>query len=343
MLDNLPPLDILSFLRTATVVLVLGAIWAVWSGAGKLRSAKDVPYFKMRRRQLERGWQQILLAVVLVGLGVAAWFWGEPAAYSLVDITTTPTQTFTATVVPSRTPVPSTTLTPTITLTPAESYTPTITPTPYVPLAIEAQFTALVTPPANSVFTDITFSQGMSNNYQPINPNTVFRNPVGHLYGLFQYDEMVDGVQWTALWFRNGELAHYETQVWQGSTGGWGFTDWSPEADEWEPGLYQVQIFAGLEFKTQSEFEVTGEPVTPTATPTETRTPTNTLPPSRTPTSTRTPTVTATITTWPTQTRTPTITSWPTSTKADTNTPWPTRTKAATITPWPTQTRTPRP
>lgn len=327
MFNNLPPLDIISFLRTATTVMTLGAIWAVWSGISKLRTAKEVPYFKMRRKQLERGWQQILLGVVLVGLGIASWFWGEPAAYSLVDITTTPTQTFTATTVPTRTQVPSATLTPTITLTPAESYTPTITPTPYIPLAIEAQFTAQVTPPANSAFTEITFAQGMTEQYTPINPNTIFRNPVGHIYGLFTYDEMVDGVQWTALWFRNGDLVFYETQVWQGGTGGWGFTDWAPEAEEWQPGLYQVQIFAGMEFKTLSEFEVQGDPVTSTPTPTETLTPTKTQLPTRTPTSTKTPTITATITTWPTLTRTATITSWPTLTKAPTITPWPTQTR----------------
>ena len=126
---------------------------------------------------------------------------------------------------------------------------------------------------------------------------------------VFTYDQMTPGAQWTALWFREGDLVHYETIPWNGETGGFGFTEWEAPASEWLPGTYQVQIFAGLEWKQVGEFILQGDAPTaiPTVTPSLTPTPSRTMTPSRTATSTRTPTLTRT----PTPTRTPSVTATP--------------------------------
>ncbi|HEY4717557.1 MAG TPA: hypothetical protein VIH14_00955, partial [Anaerolineales bacterium] len=87
-----------------------------------------------------------------------------------------------------------------------------------------------------------------------------------------------------------------ETKPWDGATGGYGFTEWIPDAEEWLPGRYQVRIFVGIEPKVVGEFEVAGDPSTSTPTPTPSDTPTPT------PTRTLTRTITATHTRWPTQT-----------------------------------------
>lgn len=343
MINNLPPVDIISFLHTATAIIAFGAILSFWAGIRSIRTSNDLPYYKMRRKQLERGWQQLFLGSLLTGVALVLLLRGETTAYRYMQITATPSLTPSQTIAPSRTAIPTRTASATVTLTPAESYTPTITPTPYMPMAIEAQFQGLVTPPADAIISPLTFCQGFDINYRAINPNTVFRNPVGHLYGLFSYDKMADGVQWTALWYRAGELVYYETQVWNSGGGGFGFTDWAAQPEEWLPGLYQVQIFIGLEFKVLGEFRVEGGAVTATASQTITLTPTVTLTPTKTSPASTTPTRTPSITPWPTQTRKPTITTWPTSTAAPSNTPWPTNTRYPTITPWPTLTRTPTP
>jgi len=87
---------------------------------------------------------------------------------------------------------------------------------------------------------------------------------------VFTYAEMVPGSQWTALWFRNGELVHYETIPWDGETGGYGFTEWEAPPEEWQPGTYEVQIFVGLEWKVVGQFLLQGDAPTaiPTLTPT---------------------------------------------------------------------------
>jgi type VI secretion system secreted protein VgrG len=146
---------------------------------------------------------------------------------------------------------------------------------------------------------------------------------------------MVRGAQWTALWFRNGELVHYESKPWDGETGGLGYTDWQPAASEWLPGIYEVQIFVGIDWKISGNFTVEGD--APTPLPTET--PTRTRIPSSTPTLTRTPRPTYTLTpVASTHTPRPTPTATPIP---PTRTPYISPTPTLTRTPWPTLTRTP--
>jgi type VI secretion system secreted protein VgrG len=111
------------------------------------------------------------------------------------------------------------------------------------------------------------------------------------MYAVFTYTDMVMGTQWTALWMREGQLVHYETFAWDCeacSTGGSGYTDWNPSADEWLPGNYEVQIFAGTVWAGSGRFIVQGD--APTAIASHTATPTRTFTPTpSTPSQTRTP------------------------------------------------------
>jgi hypothetical protein len=193
-------------------------------------------------------------------------------------------------------PFPNTniTLTPSITPTKSVSDTPTTSPTPHVPLAVEMLFESTITPNPAAVFSQLTFTDGLDNLYRPLKPGTLFQNPIDHMYAVFSYDGMVVGSQWSALWYRNGELVHFETIPWNGGSGGLGYTDWLPDPSEWHIGAYEVQIFVGQIFKQSGFFTVEGEPPTPapTSTPTRTNTPTRTATPSRTPRPTATFTLT---------------------------------------------------
>ncbi|MGB9668945.1 MAG: hypothetical protein ACPL3P_05270 [Anaerolineales bacterium] len=375
-------LDIHTGIQVTVVILVFAILIMIWQGINSIKNARRLPFFRLRRVRTLRGWRLLGGAVALFILGILINFRLEKMIYTVFPPTATITLTPTITMSPTITLTPTITQTPTITLTPAESYTPTITPTPFVPLAIEARFEATVTPNPDAVFSGLIFTQGIDALYQPVAPGTEFKNPVGHLYAVFSYDNMVDGSQWTALWYRNGELVYFETRPWDGGTGGYGYTDWDPAPSEWLPGNYEVQIFNGLLFKTSGQFTVVGTPPTPapTSTSTKTPTPTKTPLPSRTPSPTRTmtlppelrptktpylsPTITLTRTRYPTLTPSVTLTLRPTSTVTFTltvtltrtpyhsptitltRTPYPTLTRTPvtpTITPQPTQTRTPTP
>lgn len=335
-LDSLS-LDIHAAVQAAIIIAVVLLLLSFWLGIRSIRDARKLRFFRMRRDRMVRGWRLIFFAFIL---GITAFLvsrFAEPVAYSFFPPTPTPSHTPTITQTPTITITPSITLTPTITLTPSVTDTPTITPTPRLPLAIEDQIESIVTPNPDAIFSQLIFTQGIDpETYQPLNPGDVFQNPVGHIYALFSYDGMLDGSQWSALWYRGEDLVFYESEPWDGGSGGFGFTDWEPEPWEWLPGEYEVQIFVGIEWKVSGRFTVEGEAPTPPPSATPSRTPT------RSPTPTVTRTSTPTRTTTPTRTRTPTIT--PTATFGPSPTPLPptaTRTRMPAPTPSPTKTRWP--
>jgi hypothetical protein len=285
----MPPMDIQSGVIAVVVLLVIFALVGGRSGLRTIQAARKMTFYRLRRQREAGGWR--LLGISMVLLLVAIWLpiYGLPIAYDYFPPTPTPSLTPTITVVPSITLVPTITLTPTITDTPLVTNTATASPTPFIPAAIQALFQSSVTPNPNVVFSTLQFTTD-GFNYPVSNPGTVFQNPVGHLYSIFTYDQMLPGAQWTALWFREGQLVHYETKPWDGGTGGSGYTDWNPSPDQWIPGIYEVQIFVGEEFVANGRFLVQGTPPTlpPTITPTFTKIPTHTPAPSPTFTPSRT-------------------------------------------------------
>ena len=304
-------LDIHTAVQTALIITIIAFIVTIWQGIRLIKKARTLPFFRIRRVTMLRGWRLLLIwAPVLLILAVILQFQAEPLIYRVYPATPTPTFTPTITLTPTITNTPTSTLKPSITPTPAESYTPTVSPTPHVPLAVESEFKSTVTPNPSAVFSELTFTEGIDEFYRPLKPGTVFKNPISHMYALFSYDQMVDGAQWTALWYRDGELVHYETLPWNGGSGGLGYTDWQPDPSEWLPGEYEVQIFVGTTWKVSGRFTVEGEPPTPipSNTPTATNTPTKTNTPTRTPRPTFTPTPTKTPTNTKTPSPTPTLT-----------------------------------
>jgi hypothetical protein len=292
--------DISSFIRTAAVVALFFAIYALWRGRSSIRASGEMPYHRLREQRLLHGWQVVFWALVLLAL--AAWlnFYGEATAYAIFPVSATPTQTITPSLTPSPSLSPTISLTPSLTPTLEFTLTPSPSPIPQIPLSVLGQFTSQVTPNPDAVFSPLTFSRGINfNTYLAINAGVSFANPVGGIYATFSYDGMLPDVQWTAVWYREGEVVYYETKPWDGGTGGYGYSEWIPQAEEWLPAHYQVVIFVGMDAKVGGEFEVTGAPatssVTPTASPTATGTPTKTF----------TPTITATHTRFPTPTKTP--------------------------------------
>jgi hypothetical protein len=318
---------------------------SVWQGILSIRTARRLPFFRMRRERMVRGWRLLSWSVVLLILAFLLPNAIEPAIYNFFPPTATFTLIPTITLTPTISLTPTITLTPSITPTKSVSDTPTTSPTPHVPLAVEMLFESTITPNPSAIFSQLTFTDGLDNLYRPLKPGTLFQNPIDHMYAVFSYDGMVVGSQWTALWYRNGELVHFETIPWNGGSGGLGYTDWLPDPSEWHIGEYEVQIFIGQIFKQSGFFSVEGEPPTPapTSTPTKTNTPTRTATPTRTlrPTASITPTRTPRPSPAPYKSPTPTIkpTPYPTLTRTPTPSPAPARTSTSTSVGSPTPTR----
>ena len=281
----MPRMDINSGFIAIAVILVAIALVSLWSGIRDIQSARKMTFFRLRHQRIASGWRLFGLALVLGILAIALPVFGEPVAYQYFPPSPTITLTPSLTPIPTITLTPSITVTPSITTTPAQTATFTPTSTPFLPLPIVASFNSSVTPNPQAVLSSLAFSTTLK--YPPTNTQTLFQNPVGTLYGIYSYDKMLPGVQWTAIWQREGtqDWVCFETHPFNGATGGWDNTKCSPPPYEWLPGNYEVLIFVGEDWKTVGRFIVQGNPppAPPTSTPTFTPSPTKTSLPTETP------------------------------------------------------------
>ena len=276
-------IDIQAGIIAAVLLTLVFFLISVITGIQTVVNGKQIKFFQLRRDQIMRGWRLIVLGIFWVILGIVVFYFGEPVAYRYITPSPTLPMTFTPSITPSITITPTITDTPTITLTPAESYTPTPSLIPHIPMVVEAYFEGILTPPPEAAFSPLIFSNiGLDEDYNPIGPGIQFSNPVGHLYGVFSYAMMEDKIQWSALWYQEDMLVHYETIPWNGGSGGSGYTDWDPAPELWLPGEYLVHLFLGTDFVLSGTFTVVGDPPTPTISPTSTIT--NTPSASNTPT-----------------------------------------------------------
>ncbi len=273
-------MDLRSGFLTITVLLVLFAVLLVRNGLRQLQAAHKLTFYRLRRARISAALWAFGGALALIALAVLLPTVGLQAVFEIYPPTPTLAPTLTPSLTPTITLSPTITLTPTITDTPLYTDTPTITPTPFLPLVVEVQFSSIVTPNPKAVISPLVFSTQVERGL-PKNPSTVFRNPIARIYATFSYDNMTPGAQWSAIWYRNGEYVYHETYPWNGSTGGYYYSECASPAGGWLPGVYTVHIFVGLTFKQGGSFTVEGvPPLTPT--PTITHTPT--LTPSATPT-----------------------------------------------------------
>lgn len=320
-----------TYVAWITWLLLIGFGLAAAAGVLTLTRSRRMRYFQMRREAVLRGWQLVLASVgLLITAGLSAGV-GTPLLRLAVPPTPSPAPTRppTATPVPpsataSATPSPRPTATHTAGPTPTatDTSTPTITPTPKLPVEfITPVAGATVTPPAQAIAASVRFS--MRDDCSVPTGQDYFDQLPKQIYAHFFYDNWLPGVQWSAVWLRDSAVLFAETHLWDGSTGGCGFSNYDNLKGWWPEGQYEVQIFVGDRWLASGAFQVQRSSPTPSTTPSRTpRTPTLTPLPSDTPT----PATPAT----PTPTRTP---------RATPSQPGPT----ASATPRPTRTPTPTP
>jgi hypothetical protein len=240
---------IASFLLICMVVLIM-------VGRRSMQEARKLPYFMLRRARVVQGWRIILLGGVIGIASILMFTLGRQAAYVIYPPTPSNTPTHTQTPTPTITPIPSITPTPSITPIPSSTATATITPTPQLPEEIRILIRETITPNPGALFSPILVADRLDRFNQAINPQETFTSPEGRLFGAFSYNNLQDGVRWTAIWYFNQQVICLETQAWDGGTGGYGYTECEP--DVWLPGRYDIQLFFADEWKGSTYFEVPG-------------------------------------------------------------------------------------
>ncbi|HEY5902839.1 MAG TPA: hypothetical protein VIU39_09810, partial [Anaerolineales bacterium] len=344
----------------AVIVLLLGTILGYFVGLRGLQASRRLANYRLRQGAVRKARVAFGAGTVSAVLAIAALASVQrpggipaslppsvtPTAFPPIATATAPTLWF---------PPSSTATFFSLTATPAASATPSATHRPSLPISIEAIFKGTVTPAADLKIGTLRFATEMRG-LQPVGPGNRFSNPIKRMYGVFSYQNMQPGTQWTALWYLNGELKHFETKVWDSAASGLSAAVWEQPSEQWTPGTYDLHIFAGTQWKASGSFTLTGNP--PPASPTRTATgsPTGTSTPANTatqrPTLAATPTAlqkvtpplpeaSAAATARPSATATPSSTPGITRTVTFTPTLAPSATPTRTASPTPSPTQTP--
>jgi hypothetical protein len=119
------------------------------------------------------------------------------------------------------TPTPEATLTPPPSPTQPMLPLSTDLPTPTNTRAPTRTPAAIKSPvPTGPWVGDITFASDISQNNQPINPGTVFKRGVTHIYAIFPYSGFEQGLKVTLYWTLNGKEFVSAVRTWQWDASG---------------------------------------------------------------------------------------------------------------------------
>lgn len=253
------------FVQYLTIFLLLALVAAAYSGWRQIKEASSLPFFMLRRRKIAQGWRLLILSLIFAISGLLTALFGQQVAYTIVPPTPSVTPTPTITSTPTITPTSTITPIPSITPTPTATNVPTITPTPHLPEAYQSRIESVVTPNPESVLSKIEVARELLNN-RPVDPSDAFELPVGKLYGSFTYDLMLDGAQWTVLWYFGDTIFCEESSPWDVGTGGYGYSECEPQ--EWFEGDYEIQTFLGSNWMASASFSIVRTLETPQATST---------------------------------------------------------------------------
>src|SRR5512146_2322195 len=164
-------LDISTGVQTAFFLTLAGVVICLIIGYRTIRAGNRLMFFRKRRNLVMRGWRLLIVAGFL---GVFAFLlnrFAEPVVYQIFP--PSPTVTLTSTV----TETPTITLTSTISPTPTITPTISITPTPFVPTEVFVQYTSVVTPNPDAVFSKPQIAKELDKDHLPVDPSTTFENP----------------------------------------------------------------------------------------------------------------------------------------------------------------------
>ncbi|MFN2110945.1 MAG: hypothetical protein ACK2UI_14925, partial [Anaerolineae bacterium] len=105
--------------------------------------------------------------------------------------------------------------------------------------------------------TDLIFSDGITNDEQPIDPATILPSGIDTVYAFFTFSGMSDGTTWSRFWYYEGEEIASREATWQ--EGGAGTTWLSLGSDEpLAPGVYRLELYVEDVLLAAGNFTVAG-------------------------------------------------------------------------------------
>lgn len=106
--------------------------------------------------------------------------------------------------------------------------------------------------------TQVSFSNEIDNNTSPVAPRRLFDESLETIYATFDYDEMADGMVWSWVWKRNGQVIGGGNQAWEYGQDGPGYIYLSP-TEGFLSGEYTVEIWVNGQLMADANMIVTND------------------------------------------------------------------------------------
>lgn len=157
----------------------------------------------------------------------------------------------------TQSPVPSP-VPPTVTPVPPTLIPPTTTPTPLPPTATPTRIAVIPTSgprtpaPPGVKMGPIQFASKITPDIEAIDAKNLFPEGIRAVYAVYPYSGMVDGVDFSAVWYQNGTELWRDEQVWRwGSTANF-YSFLNPPGN----GLYKLDLYVNDTIVASGLFEI---------------------------------------------------------------------------------------
>jgi hypothetical protein len=242
-------LTVIICLRWIAYVLLIGSIVPVGLSIPKFLKSRRAKYYGIRREALRRALRWLLIMGIMQAVAILLLIVCPLLQSSRIPSTPK------ATVMPTNTPV-DTTRSPTATPHPTDTPTavPTKMPSP----------TPTATPKPETSITFRALSTEVSRG-QPVDPGDTFPPGDYRVYVFFRYQEMRDGLETTANWYKDGEAIDFCSDTWS-----WGLDEdyefggangasliYCKTPGGWKPGNYEIRFLIEDRLQFLVEFVVT--------------------------------------------------------------------------------------
>ena len=255
----------------ALVLFTLTKIVSAW------RQSKRSPYFFLRQRaekQLQ-GYFWALVALLVMGGSTMAYTWQEPedgalrmailaqakpvSAADRLPVLTFDQDAPEAFVHNTGTASVETTVPVSSALTlPADRVLPEgLTLSPVLPEQFDTVEPSAELLPDTTI-TPLVFSTEIDNNYKPVAPRRVFGEGFYTIYATFDYDFMIEGMAWSWVWRRNGDIVNGGNELWAYGEDGPGWIYYEPP-EGFQPGDYTLEVWVNGELFQRAGLTIESE------------------------------------------------------------------------------------
>ena len=97
----------------------------------------------------------------------------------------------------------------------------------------------------------LSFSTEVSDEYEAVEPRQLFAEGFYTLYATFDYEALDDGMVWSWVWRRDGDVVEGGNEVWAYGQEGPGYIFFSPE-EGFQAGQYSLDVWVNGELMAQS-------------------------------------------------------------------------------------------